>query len=111
MPNWKCHTEHESEAGLGQGRARLLTMPDRVEKSVADAIWGVGGRALDLRGEATRAELADMTRKPACTERDVQVDVVGKWLERIGDAATNTAELVMFMDRGTDLRHSSKRIA
>jgi phosphate transport system protein len=58
-----------------------------------------------------RAVLAGMTRDPASIERGIHVQSVAKWLERIGDHATNIAELVIFMVRGTDVRHPGKRDA
>jgi phosphate transport system protein len=55
-----------------------------------------------------RAVLAGMTRDPATIERGIHVQSVAKWLERIGDHATNLAELVIFMVKGTDVRHLGK---
>jgi phosphate transport system protein len=49
-----------------------------------------------------------MARDPSVIERGIHVLSVAKWLERMADHATNLAEQVIFMVRGTDIRHAGK---
>lgn len=101
----------------------LETMATLVQSMVRDAIDAFVRGDADLaegviaRDDAVdeayhtyfRAVLAGMARDPASIERGIHVQSVAKWLERIGDHATNISELVIFMVRGTDVRHPGKR--
>lgn len=62
----------------------------------------------ELYHRVFRTLLAHMRREPEALEVDVALQSVAKFLERIGDHATNLAEQVVFMVRGTDLRHQGK---
>lgn len=46
-----------------------------------------------------------MRQDPDNIERGIHVQAVAKYLERMGDHATNLAEQVVFMLRGEDIRH------
>jgi phosphate transport system protein len=49
--------------------------------------------------------LALMARDPASVYRATRVQSIAKYLERIADHATNIAETVVFLVKGTDIRH------
>ena len=55
-----------------------------------------------------REVLAAMLKEPTSIERGIHIQSVAKWLERIGDHATNLAERVIFMVKGKDVRHIGK---
>ena len=52
--------------------------------------------------------LALMIQDPSNVHRGIHVQSVAKWLERVGDHATNLAEEVVYMVRGKDIRHVGK---
>jgi phosphate transport system protein len=54
-----------------------------------------------------RVLLTYMMEDPRNIYRATRVQSIAKYLERIGDHATNLAEMVVFMVRGKDIRHSS----
>ena len=55
-----------------------------------------------------RALLGEMMADPAKVARCMKLQSIAKHLERIGDHATNLAEMVVFMVRGKDIRHTGK---
>jgi len=52
--------------------------------------------------------VARMTEAPSCIGRAIRLTFVAKSLERVADHATNVAEMVVFMAKGTTIRHSHK---
>jgi phosphate transport system protein len=65
--------------------------------------------ALDaLYGRVFRELLAAMLDDGSKVERGIHAQSVAKWLERMGDHATNLAEQVVFMVKGKDIRHLAK---
>jgi phosphate transport system protein len=94
---------------------------------MAEAARGMLREALDafVQGDARRAEtvleqdrtvdaynaqifrdlLTDMTENPRNIHRATRVQSIAKSFERIGDHATNVAEMVVFMVKGEDIRH------
>jgi phosphate transport system protein len=52
-----------------------------------------------------RSMLLQMVSDAATVERGIHVQSVAKYLERIGDHATNLAEHVIFVAEGRDVRH------
>ena len=64
--------------------------------------------ALDeLYGRVYRGLLSAMLHDSGKVERGIHAQSVAKWLERMGDHATNLAEQVVFMVKGKDIRHLS----
>jgi len=55
--------------------------------------------------------LQQMQVQPEGLNEWIHVQSVAKWLERMGDHATNLAELVIFMVQGRDVRHPALRSA
>jgi phosphate transport system protein len=98
---------------------------------MADAARGMVREALDafVERDAERAErvlardnevdayyaqtfrelLTYMMEDPRNIYRATRVQSIAKYLERIGDHATNLAEMVVFMVHGKDIRHTSSR--
>jgi phosphate transport system protein len=61
--------------------------------------------------EIFRELLTYMMEDPRNISRATRLQSIGKYLERIGDHATNLGELVVFMVKGKDIRHSGKLVA
>lgn len=55
-----------------------------------------------------RDVLALMSRDPSTVYRATRIQSVAKYLERIADHATNIAESVVFLVKGTDIRHYNR---
>jgi phosphate transport system protein len=53
--------------------------------------------------------LAMMSRDPSAIFRATRIQSIAKYLERIGDHAMNIAETVVFLVKGTDIRHFNRR--
>lgn len=65
--------------------------------------------ALDAYYVQTFRELLTyMMEDPRNISRATRIQAIAKYLERIGDHATNIAEMVIFMVRGADVRHQMR---
>jgi len=49
-----------------------------------------------------------MVENPSTVSRAMRLLFVSKYLERVGDHATNIAEMVIFMVKGRSIRHLDK---
>lgn len=98
---------------------------------MAEVVQGMVREALDafVDGDADRAQqvidrdhivdayytqmfrelLTYMMEDPRNIYRATRVQSIAKYLERIGDHATNLAEMVVFMVKGKDIRHIGRR--
>jgi phosphate transport system protein len=63
----------------------------------------------DQYGEMVRGLLTYMMEDPRNIYRATRLQSIGKYLERVGDHATNLAEMVVFMVKGKDIRHPGSR--
>ena len=60
-----------------------------------------------LHEQLFRELLSYMVENPATVSRAMRLLFVSKYLERVGDHATNIAEMVIFMVKGKSIRHLS----
>jgi phosphate transport system protein len=61
----------------------------------------------DLNEQIQRELITFMMGDPTTITRAIRVNYLSKCLERIGDHATNIAEMVIFMVKGKDIRHTA----
>ena len=61
----------------------------------------------DLNVQIQRVLLTYMMEDPSTISRAIKLNYLSKCLERIADHATNIAEMVVFMIKGKDIRHTS----
>ena len=79
-----------------------------LDASRAEAVIARDDEVDELYHLALRETLKMMMQKENLIEPLIQIQSVAKWLERIGDHCTNLAEKVVFVVRGTDIRHMGK---
>ena len=60
----------------------------------------------DLNEQIQRELLTYMMEDPNTITRAIKINYISKCLERIADHATNVAEMVIFMIKGKDIRHT-----
>jgi phosphate transport system protein len=61
----------------------------------------------DLNIQIQRELLTFMMEDPSTISRALKLNYISKYLERIADHSTNVAEMVIFMLKGKDIRHTS----
>jgi phosphate transport system protein len=61
----------------------------------------------DLNEQIQRELITYMAGDPGAIGRAMKINHIAKCLERIADHATNVAEMVIFMVKGKDIRHTS----
>jgi phosphate transport system protein len=59
-------------------------------------------------GQVFRELLSYMREDADAIHRAIRIQSIAKYIERIGDHATNLAEMVVFMARGKDIRHMGR---
>jgi len=60
-----------------------------------------------LNEQIQRELLTFMMEDPSTISRAMKLNYISKYLERIADHATNVAEMVIFMVKGKDIRHTA----
>jgi phosphate transport system protein len=114
--------ELNQEPPLTQPYVGLPAMAEAAEGMVRDAldafVHADAGRARQVierdqvvdahYAQIFRALLTYMMEDPRNIYRATRVQSIAKYLERIGDHATNLAEMVVFMVQRTDIRHRGK---
>ena len=60
----------------------------------------------DLNEQIQRELLTFMMEEPETISRAIKINYISKCIERIADHATNIAEIVIFMVKGKDIRHT-----
>jgi phosphate transport system protein len=60
----------------------------------------------DLNEQIQRELLTFMMGEPSTISRAIKINYISKCIERIADHATNVAEMVIFMVKGKDIRHT-----
>ena len=60
----------------------------------------------ELNMQIQRELLTFMIEDPTTITRAIKLNYISKYLERIADHATNIAEMVIFMVKGKDIRHT-----
>jgi phosphate transport system protein len=85
----------------------FATCDVKLAQRVIDADMAVDQAYLEVFG----ALFEGMRRSPASVPDRIRVQGVAKILERMGDHATNVAEMVIFMVRGQDVRHRGRLAA
>ncbi len=60
----------------------------------------------ELNIQIQRELLTFMMENPSTISRAIKLNYISKYLERIADHATNVAEMVIFMIKGKDIRHT-----
>jgi phosphate transport system protein len=95
----------ESTAALHDALDALVERD--VEK--ATALLGKDAGIDEHYGQIFKEVLDLMARDPAAVYRATRVQSIAKYLERIADHAMNIAETVVFLVKGTDIRHTKSR--
>ena len=78
----------------------------RGDENLALKVCGEDTFVDDLNEQIQRELLTLMINDPATISRAIKINYVSKCLERVADHATNIAEMVIFMIKGKDIRHT-----
>ena len=95
MSVWTANMVKESLDAFVKGDAELATKVCQDDQFVDD-----------LNEQIQRELLTFMTEDPRTISRAIKINYISKCLERIADHATNVAEMVIFMVKGKDIRHT-----
>lgn len=79
----------------------------RADAELALKVCGEDAFVDQLNAQIQRELLTYMMADPTTISRAIRVTSVAKCLERVADHATNVAEMVIFMVKGKDIRHTA----
>ena len=65
----------------------------------------------DLMEQVFRELLSYMIEDPHTISRAIRLSFIAKYIERVGDHATNIAELVVYLVEGKIIRHTSPPVS
>jgi phosphate transport system protein len=80
----------------------------REDTELALAVCSADDAIDQLHEQLFRELLSFMAEDPTTVSRAMRLLFVSKYLERVGDHATNIAEMVIFMVKGRSIRHLDK---
>ena len=89
-------------------RDAIQAFVDR-DPAKAHEVIGRDEQADELYWSIFRSALDVMRKVPDSVQDGVHFQSIAKFLERIGDHATNLAEQVIFMIKGKDIRHATRK--
>jgi phosphate transport system protein len=75
------------------------------DAEAARAVLAADDAVDNLNVQLFRELLTFMIEDPKTISRALRITFIAKYLERIGDHATNIAQMVIFMSEGRDVRH------
>jgi len=110
VPPLKPYVDLPHMAAVAQSQtSRALDAFVRADVTLAEEVLR-GDEEIDALFLKVFNELLDfMTHDPNTIRRATSLMFVAKHLERVGDHAMNVAEMVIYMVRGTDVRHPRSR--
>jgi phosphate transport system protein len=98
-------------AGIAQAMLRdALDAFVRRDVALAQAVLNEDDRLDDLKTQIFRELLTYMLQDPSTIEPALDLILVSRHLERIGDHATNIAEDVIFIVSARDVRHHAREV-
>jgi phosphate transport system protein len=80
----------------------------RGDVDLANSVLGKDAQVDTLNAELIRQLVDSMVRDPVQVPQGLSQISVSRYLERVGDHATNIAEMVVFLVQGRDIRHHHK---
>lgn len=96
-------------ADVAQGMLRdALNAYVALDTPAARAVLGRDDALDELKGQVFRELLSFILENPEKTEPALDLILISRHLERIGDHATNIAEEVIFIASGRDVRHHAQ---
>lgn len=78
----------------------------RRDAELAQAVCARDDEVDDLNKQVFRELLTYMLENPENIPRALSLGAIGRYLERIADHATNIAEMVIYLVKGKDIRHT-----